>query len=165
MSRLLALDQASRVSGWAFFNEGHLEAYGKITADQNDIGDRLYYIKNEVGKLIQKYNINEVAFEDIQLQGNVTNNVQTFKVLAEVFGVIYEYVTELGISNSATLASVWKSALNIKGKTRPEQKRNAQQYVLETYNVKATQDECDAICIGTYIINAKAKENIHDWSD
>ena len=157
MSRLLALDQASRISGWAFFNEGQLT--------QEDIGERLFFIKNEVNKLIEEFNINEVAFEDIQLQGNVTNNVQTFKVLAEVFGVIYELVTELKIPNSATLASVWKSALNIKGRTRPEQKRNAQQYVLDTYGIKATQDECDAICIGTYIVNEKAREKIHDWSD
>lgn len=165
MSRLLALDQASRISGWAFFNEGQLEAYGKFNATQEDIGERLFFIKNEVNKLIEEFNINEVAFEDIQLQGNVTNNVQTFKVLAEVFGVIYELVTELKIPNSATLASVWKSALNIKGRTRPEQKRNAQQYVLDTYGIKATQDECDAICIGTYIVNEKAREKIHDWSD
>ena len=94
MSRLLALDQASRISGWAFFNEGQLEAHGKFNATQEDIGERLFFIKNEVNKLIEEFNINEVAFEDIQLQGNVTNNVQTFKVLAEVFGVIYELVTE-----------------------------------------------------------------------
>mgnify|MGYP003613118410 FL=1 len=165
MSLLLALDQASRISGWAFFNEGQLEAHGKFNATQEDIGERLFFIKNEVNKLIEEFNINEVAFEDIQLQGNVTNNVQTFKVLAEVFGVIYELVTELKIPNSATLASVWKSALNIKGRTRPEQKRNAQQYVLDTYGIKATQDECDAICIGTYNKKKKAREKIHDWSD
>lgn len=165
MSRLLALDQASRVSGWAFFNEGSLEAYGKITANQEDIGERLYYIKTEINNLIQKYNIDEVVFEDIQLQGNVINNVQTFKVLAELFGVIYEFVTELNIANSAVLAVVWKSGLNIIGKTRPEQKRAAQQFVLEKYNIKATQDESDAICIGTYFVQEKNREKIHDWSD
>ena len=51
MSRLLALDQASRISGWAFFNEGQLEAHGKFNATQEDIGERLFFIKNEVNKL------------------------------------------------------------------------------------------------------------------
>ena len=37
--------------------------------------------------------------------------------------------------------------------------------VFDTYGIKATQDECDAICIGTYIVNEKAREKIHDWSD
>ena len=50
-------------------------------------------------------------FEDIQMQGNVANNVQTFKTLAEVFGVIYELVTELNLPNTAVLASSWKSTL------------------------------------------------------
>ena len=39
------------------------------------------------------------------------NNVQTFKTLAEVFGVIYETVLELQLPCSAVLASVWKSGL------------------------------------------------------
>ena len=59
------------------------------------------------------------------MQNNVANNVQTFKTLAEVFGVLYEMLTEKKIKNSAVLSTVWKSALGVKGKTRPEQKRNA----------------------------------------
>ena len=38
--------------------------------------------------------------------------------------------------------------------------------VKETYNIKCTQDECDAICIGTYIVNNNIViEDDHDWSD
>ena len=70
--------------------------------------------------MIEKYAINKVVFEDIQLQGNVTNNVQTFKILAEVFGVIYELVTELEIEHAAVLSSSWKSTLGIKGRTRSQ---------------------------------------------
>ena len=47
----------------------------------------------------------------------------------------------------------WKSTFAIKGRQRAEQKRNAQLYVENTYHVQATQDECDAICIGAH--NAK----------
>jgi hypothetical protein len=43
MANLLALDQATRVSGYAIFNEeGKLLKYGKIVmADGDDIGKRL----------------------------------------------------------------------------------------------------------------------------
>jgi len=58
--------------------------------------------------------------------------------LAEVFGIIYELATELKIPNRAVLAGTWKKHLGIKGRTRPEQKRNAQEYVQKTYNIKAT---------------------------
>ena len=99
------------------------------------------------------------------MQGNVVNNVQTFKILAEVFGVIYELVTELQIPNTAVLAGTWKSSLGIKGKQRAEQKQNAQKYVLDTFNVKAIQDECDAICIGAHMINkpASAIKESFNW--
>lgn len=163
MSKLLALDQASRVSGWAFFDNGKLKEFGKITVSDDDIGERLYKIRKEVQKLIEKYEIDEIVFEDIQLQNNVGNNVQTFKILAEVFGIIYELATELKIKNTAVLSGVWKSALGIKGRKRPDQKRNAQLYVNNTYGVKPTQDECDAICIGAYkILN---QDSGYDWSD
>ena len=119
--------------------------------------------------VILDYSIDEVVFEDIQLQNNVLNNVQTFKVLAEVFGIIDELLTEKKIPHIAVLASSWKSTLSIKGKTRPEQKRNAQAYVEKTYGVKATQDESDAICIGSHYTQKNAQaDNIVDggfsWS-
>ena len=161
--RLLALDQASRVSGWAFFEDGELKEYGKIIVSDDDIGERLYKIRSEIKNLIEKFQIDEIIFEDIQLQTNVGNNVKTFKILAEVFGVIYELATEMKIKNTAVLSGVWKSALGIKGKRRPEQKHNAQLYVNNTYNVNPTQDECDAICIGAYkFLN---QDFGFDWSD
>ena len=165
MANLLALDQSSRISGYAIFQEGKLIKWGKIVAEDNDIGLRLVKIRKEVENLIAAYDINEVVIEDIQLQGNVTNNVQTFKTLAEVFGVIYELVTELNIKNSAVLASSWKSTLGIKGRTRPEQKRNAQEFIQKTYNIKPTQDECDAICIGCHHLIHKVSNDSFDWSD
>jgi Holliday junction resolvasome RuvABC endonuclease subunit len=168
MSNLLALDQASVTSGYAVFKDGVLVDYGKFTFD-DDIGDRLVKIRNKVLALIKSHDINEVAFEDIQMQSNVMNNVQTFKVLSEVFGVIQELITELGIKYTVVPSATWKSTLNIKGRTRPEQKRNAQAYVLETYNVKAIQDVCDAICIGTHVLKRPGVGTVstdgYDWSD
>lgn len=168
MRKILALDQASRTTGWAVFDDNTLLEYGKFTVSEDDIGERLYSIKDHVQKLISKYKINEIVFEDIQLQNNVINNVQTFKVLAEVFGILEELFTELKIPHSAVLASSWKSTLGIKGKTRPEQKKNAQLYVEQTYKAKATQDESDAICIGSHYLAKKLKpvsDVGFDWSD
>lgn len=41
MATILSLDQASKTSGWAVFTDEKLEAYGKIVADKEDIGERL----------------------------------------------------------------------------------------------------------------------------
>lgn len=163
--KLLALDQASKTTGYAVFIDGKLETYGKFTYEDSDIGIRLNRIRNKVSTLVADYDIDQIVFEDIQLQANVGNNVATFKVLAEVFGVIEELATELEIPHSAVLASVWKSTLKIRGASRPEQKRNAQAYVSTTYGVKATQDECDAICIGAHtVLKGAVPQSDFDWS-
>lgn len=154
---ILAFDQASKISGYAVFIDGKLETYGKFTFDDVDIDVRLVKIRNKIIELVQQYNPTEVVYEDIQQQ----ENVQTFKTLAEVYGVLSEVLEELHIKHSSVLASSWKSSLGIKGRNRPEQKRNAQQYVIDHYGIKPTQDECDAICIGLFKVNQSA----NDWSE
>ena len=165
---LLALDQASRTSGYAIFDDDDkLITFGTFTYEDDDIGVRLHKIRCKVESLIEKYAITQVVFEDIQLQSNVVNNVDTFKKLAEVFGVIYELVTSLGLEHDAVLSSSWKSTLGIKGRTRPEQKKSAQEWVVNTYGVKPSQDACDAICIGAHMIKHGGEifSDNFDWSE
>ena len=161
--KLLALDQASRTTGWAIFDDEELINSGTFTLKSDDIGERLVDYKKHVEKLICDNDIEEVAFEDIQMQNQI-NNVQTFKVLAEIFGVTQEYLVEQGHSYYVVSSNTWKSQLNIKGKQRAEQKKNAQIYVLEHYNKKVSQDESDAICIGSCVIlQNKNKKTDFDW--
>lgn len=149
---VLALDQSSKCSGWSVFEDKKLLAFGHFTFDDEDIGQRLFKIREKVKELISKFKPNHVIFEDIQLQDNIGNNVQTFKILAQVYGIVSELLTELKIPYSMVLAGTWKNTLNIKGRTRPEQKKNAQLYVTNKYNINPIQDECDAICIGEHYI-------------
>lgn len=159
MSRLLALDQASKVTGWAIFEDGELKSYGKISLDDPNTDIRLVQLRQGIQTLVVDYNIDEVIFEDIQQQNNVANNVQTFKVLAEVYGVVSELLQEIQIPHSTVLAASWKSTLGIKGRTRAEQKKNAQLYVEQNYGIHVIQDIADAVCIGTHHI----KKNKCAW--
>ena len=61
-------------------------------------------------------------------------------------------------------SSSWKSTLGIKGRARAEQKKNAQIYINTIYGIKATQDECDAICIGTHYTKLPSDEGFN-WAD
>ena len=148
MSRLLALDQSSRITGWAVFENNALLAYGKFNLEGYETNERLVQFREEIKKLIFDYEITEAAIENIQEQ----NNIVTFKVLAEILGVLEELLTELKIPYETVFASSWKSSLNIKGRDRATQKRNAQAYVQNAYNIKASQDECDAISIGSHVL-------------
>ena len=153
MANILALDQASRTSGFAVFQDNQLIACGTFTFDDDNIPQRLVKIRNKVILLIQQYNINKVLLEDIQLQTQ-TNNVATHKILAEVLGVLEELCAELKIPHEVIHSQTWKSTLNIKGRDRATQKRNAQLFVTETYNIKVSQDASDAVCIGAHYIKS-----------
>lgn len=147
---ILALDQASRTSGYSVFCDDKLIDSGTFTFTSDDMAKRLVGIRNKVSELIDKYCIEKLILEDIQLQNNVGSNVTTYKALAEVIGVLTELAAERKLPYELVYSSTWKSELKIKGRTRPEQKRNAQVYVFENFGVNVSQDESDAICIGSY---------------
>jgi Holliday junction resolvasome RuvABC endonuclease subunit len=89
----------------------------------------------------------QVVIEEIQDQANA----QTYKKLAMVQGVLLAELYKRKIDVHLVYAASWKSSCRIGGRSRSEQKRNAQQYILENYGYKVTQDEADAICIGEHI--------------
>ena len=151
MANILALDQSSRITGYAIFIDNQLVASGTFTVTDDHIPDRLVKIRKKVIELIDKYNINKVLLEDIQMQTQV-NNVSTHKILAEVLGVLEELCAERKIPHELIHSSSWKSGLNIKGRDRATQKRNAQAYVEDVYKLKVSQDESDAICIGSHYV-------------
>ena len=98
MSKLLALDQASIITGWSVFNNEQLIDYGLIKLNKDEcLGKRLVEFRRNIKELIDKYNIDEIAFEDIQMQTSIGNNVQTFKVLASIYGIVLELAEELNI--------------------------------------------------------------------
>lgn len=157
--KVLALDQASRVTGYAIFEDQNLITSGTIVLGDDLLGQRLVRLREEIIQLVQKYDIDTILLEDIQYQKNF--GVDTFKVLGEVLGSLEELAMELvGTNYELIYSSTWKSNLGIKGQKRADQKKNAQKYVIDTYNKKVTQDESDAICIGSYYVN---KNKGFDW--
>ena len=82
-------------------------------------------------------------------------------ILAEVFGVVYELLSERKIKNTAVLPIKWKAHFKIAGKGRAQEKKMAQAYVLKNYNIKCTEDEADSLCIALYHFE---NNNVFDWS-
>ena len=158
--RLLSLDQSSHCTGFAIFEDGKLIQNGKFDLKSEDIGERLYDYRETIKKLIDKYNPNKVAFEDIQMQGSI-NNVVTYRILAEILGITQELMVEIKMPYEIISSNTWKSKLDIKGKARAEQKRNASAWVLNTYGKKVTQDEADAICLGASTLIKSKEESRH----
>lgn len=165
MSKLLALDQASHTTGYTILDGNKIVKVGHFECRGADLGDRLVQLRENISKLIKDYDIDEVVFEDIQLQdvnGNKETGIKTFKILAEVYGVVYEYLTEIGIKNSSVLPIKWKAHFKIAGKGRAQEKMMSKAYVKKTYGISCTEDEADSLCIAMWY---RQNTNIFDWSE
>lgn len=150
--RILAFDQASITSGWSVFDGENLIAYGKWSSEGTHSTERIAKTKYWIASMIQKWNPNEVIFEDIQLQkfGEGNEAVLTYKKLAHLQGVLKNYCYENQILYSIVPPATWRAHVEIKGKTRSDKKKSAQLKVKRFYDVSVTQDEADAILIGKY---------------
>lgn len=163
MSKLLALDQSSHTTGYTILNNGKIVKVGHFDCT-GDLGDRLVQIRKIVSDLIKNNDIDEVVFEDIQLQdvnGNKETGIKTFKILAEVYGVIDELLTELNIKHTSILPIKWKSHFKIAGKGRSVEKKMSQAYAKVELGTACTEDEADSLCIAMYHYNTT---NQFDWS-
>lgn len=168
MPNVLSLDQSSKTTGWAVFDtNGNLLKYGHYTCRSKDVYKRLVDFRDFLINMITDEKISTVIYEDIQLQDNVQNNVVTYKTLAQVIGVLTELLSEKDIEFSSVFPVSWKKQIGIRSVKRKEQKAEAQNLVELTYHIKATEDEADAICIGTYYFKNQEQEEVQgfSWTD
>lgn len=163
---ILALDQSTRVSGWAIYDGTELKSYGHWTHTNEDISDRIHALCQEIQEKIESEDVDFVVIENIQLENKNSSiqNIATFQKLAWVQGAIMELCNDMDVPFTLMYPSEWRKACNfLKGQDnkRDSQKKIAQQWVMDTYNKKCTQDEADAICIG-YGYNSIKSEIIFD---
>ncbi len=168
--KLLALDQSARVTGWSYFEGMELKEYGSISLNKElSLQERVLKLYTEVEDLIEKFNIDTLAIEDIQMQiavesqqkiygeGNIVN-VSTFKTLAQVQGALMLLAEKKGLELKVVSSSHWKSVCGIQGAGRTEQKRAAQIFIFNKYKVRPIQDICDSICLGVSIVEGRVVE-------
>lgn len=149
--RLLALDQASRVTGVAIFDDDKLVKYGTFEIKSNqELGKRLTQFLENLDKLYAAYHFDAVAYEDIQLQ---MGNVETYKKLAYIQAMILFWCEKHEKNLYCLSPSHWRKILKDKygmswGRKRAEQKQTAINFIQEHYKKEVDSDTADAICIG-----------------
>lgn len=149
--RLLALDQASRVTGVAIFDDDKLIKYGTFEIKSNqELGKRLTQFLENLDKLYAAYHFDAIAYEDIQLQ---MGNVETYKKLAYIQAMILFWCEKHEKNLYCLSPSHWRKVLKDKygmswGRKRAEQKQTAIDFIQKHYEKKVDSDTADAICIG-----------------
>lgn len=151
--KVLCLDQSTSDTGWCLIEDGEIVNYGVMHLDKKKRApERMMDVVLWLEGL--EYKIDELVFEEIQMQGG---NVTTFQVLAQLQGFLMQYAIRNSIPYTLYSSSSWKSTCGVKGRARVEQKANAHLFVEDTYGVSKlmSQDAVDAICIAHHHINKK----------
>lgn len=153
--KFVAIDQATTVSGLAFFENNRLVKYNIVELKKSDdIDYRVEQMIKRLTKQIVESKSEHVIFEDVSLQ----TNVATLILLARIQGALIGACVTNNISYEIYRPTFWRKCISMKqgkGVKRPELKQQAKDFVFNKYGLSLKEDMCDAICIG----EAYIKEN------
>ena len=167
--RILSLDAATNVTGYAIFDNNQLVSYGTYkTNSSKNATERINELKKWLCAIIQEIEPDFIGLENIQLQnygGNSGYQVQTYRALANLQGVLIDTIFEACIDYDLVYATQWRKYCDVgDGKGRENKKKQAQDKVKLWYQQDCTQDEADAICIGKYFCHI-LKSNKSSWGE
>lgn len=161
-NRILALDQASHVTGYSIFDGPNLISYGTFEAKETDEAKRFHEIKLWLISMIENWQCDIIGIEGIQYQQNM--GVTTFQTLARLQGILMDLCIELNIPYIICPTNTWRAHCEVKGKTRADKKRSMQLLVKKWYDVTVSDDIADAVGIGKYVTDTnQQKTKIINW--
>lgn len=148
MLKILAFDQASQMTGAAWFEDTTLLGYTVINFKKiKDARERMGAMIQEMYKLIQEIKPDVIVFEDVVMQRNAASLI----ILARLQGALMAYCYEHAIIWVVYKPSEWRRMLHFKQGSRVKReilKAQAKAFVKKYYEVDVNEDEADAICIG-----------------
>ena len=167
VKRTLALDQASRVTGYAIYDDAKLVKYGTFTTSAEDEVERFAMIKSWLLSMISSWHFDFIGIEGIQYQDTSEGNkmgVTVFQTLARLQGVVMLICHEAKIPFEICPTNTWRHVCGVKGKTRTDRKRSMKLLVQQWYDIKVSEDEADAIGIGHYLVQYIQKNtSVTNW--
>ena len=167
VKRTLALDQASKITGYAIYDDTKLVKYGIFTTSAADDIDRFAMIKSWLLSMIAAWRPDYIGIEGVQFQeegGGQKMGVTVFQTLARLQGIIMLTCHEQKIPFEVCPTNTWRHSCGVKGKTRTDKKRSMQLLVESWYNLKVSEDEADAIGIGHHLVNFIEKNTaVTNW--
>lgn len=161
-NRVLALDQASHITGYSIFDGSNLVTYGTFETQETDEAKRFHEIKLWLISMIENWQCDIVGIEGIQYQQ--TMGVTTFQTLARLQGILMDLCVELNIPYVICPTNTWRAHCGVKGTKRADKKRSMQLLVKEWYDVSVSDDIADAVGIGKYVSDTnQQKTKIVNW--
>lgn len=148
MTKILAFDISSRKTGTAVINKGRLlkSSFGVIEPNpKHNYGEKLTYFRDEIIKLIDKYNPDHVVIEDI-FKGR---NFKTFKTLAMFRGVAIQAIFyKTGKDPASLMPTDARATIGIPTTKEEAFQALVEKYKLVDFDYEEDNDIADAIGLG-----------------
>jgi Holliday junction resolvasome RuvABC endonuclease subunit len=140
--RVIAFDQSTTATGWAVLERETSEIidYG-VLKPKGETNDRIRQTIKQCLWLVDEYQASFVFIEGVQVQ----RNPRVFEILAKLSGSLEIMLEEKGYFVNVVKASEWRKLVGIKNRKRAEVKKEAIALVETLYNIKASEDESEAI--------------------
>lgn len=148
--RVVSFDQSTRCSGYSVFDDGKYVDSGIIDMSKSKLetGARSFEMAKALWKVIKHYKPEHLVLEDVQLQ---KNNAKTMIILARLAGMIIGYAEAHKVKTHIVSPAQWRASLEyIQGpKIKREMlKQQSIDYAREHLNLKLSEDQAEACCMG-----------------
>ena len=154
--RVIAFDQSTKSTGWAVLERETSEIidYG-VLKPKGETNDRIRQTIKQCLWLVDEYQASFVFIEGVQVQ----RNPRVFEILAKLSGSLEIMLEEKGYFVNVVKASEWRKLVGIKNRKRAEVKKEAIDLVYTLYDIKASEDECEAILFARAFCDNPKEEN------
>lgn len=146
---VVSMDQSTRVSGYAVFENGRYLCSGLVDMRKSKLetDERSFEMAKTLWKVLKQYKPAHLIIEETQQQ----SNVQTVITLARLQGMIIGYAEAHGVKVHILQPSKWRAALHYAQGAkvkRAELKQQSIDYVQKNLGLELAEDECEAIAEG-----------------
>ena len=159
---ILGIDPGLQLCGYSVIEsnaaaERLIEAGTLKTDEKNDLADRLNQIAQDIISLLEKFNPEIVAVEELYSH---YNHPKTAILMGHARGVILQQAAQTGAKVKSFAATRIKKSLTGNGRAKKEQMQRAIQSVLKLPEIPEPADVADAIAVALCCANEMGKTEL-----
>lgn len=157
--RVLALDQATYITGFSYWIDGKMVECGTLNEEsaknkKKPIVERMNSMSLQIDDILKNHEVDFVCIEGVQYQ----SNQKVYSQLSQLQGMIFKTLLLADIGFCVVEPKSWKSFCGVAGKNRADEKEHTMAWVKEKFGVSLGEDIADSIGIGWWAINNLVQE-------
>lgn len=161
VTRSLALDQSTHITGFSIWDDDKLIEYGTINFTDDRVEVRMLQVKQWILSMIDSWHIDIVGIEEIYLNAS---QPQVYKALTGMYYVLLTTFVENKIQYYTIYPATWRAHNKVASKYKKNIKQAMQEKIYKDYGKSVSEDEADSIGLGKYLVEVLCQRKWQNWS-